>query len=212
MAELADSNYKPNIIFVLGGPGAGKGTQCEKITQEFDIIHLSAGDLLREERAKPDSEYGSLIDSYMREGKIVPVDISLGLLKNAIKSGNCNRFLVDGFPRNFENLQGWNKLMEDVAVVEKVFFFECEESELERRLMKRGLTSGRMDDNKEAMAKRFATFKDSTLPVIQHFAGLGRQSLSGEESIPLLLSVDGNQSVEQVYSEVRACIVDCMKE
>lgn len=202
-----NDEYKPNVIFVLGGPGAGKGTQCEKLSDEFGIIHLSAGDLLREERANPDSQYGKLIDTYIKEGKIVPVEISLGLLRNAIESFNCNRYLVDGFPRNFENLEGWYKLMVDVAVVEKVFFFDCDEDELEKRLLKRGLTSGRTDDNKEAMVKRFTTFKESTMPVVKHFGKLEKTPSDG-----MLLSVDGNQSVDDVYSIVRSCIVDCIKK
>jgi len=87
------------------GPGAGKGTQCEKLSQEFGISHLSAGELLRQERIKPTAN-GQLIDEYLREGKIVPVEISLNLLKNEIYSLAASRYLIDGFPRNWDNLNG----------------------------------------------------------------------------------------------------------
>ena len=96
--EAAAMEFKPRILFVLGGPGAGKGTQSELLSKEFGIIHLSAGDLLRAERNNKNSVHGALIDACMSEGKIVPVAISLQLLRNAIQESRCNRYLIDGFP------------------------------------------------------------------------------------------------------------------
>ncbi|MEE6522626.1 hypothetical protein FKM82_021251, partial [Ascaphus truei] len=72
---------KPLVVFVLGGPGAGKGTQCERIVEKYGYTHLSAGDLLRDERKKPDSQFGELIETYIKDGKIVPVDITISLLQ-----------------------------------------------------------------------------------------------------------------------------------
>uniref|UniRef100_A0A1B0DQK4 Uncharacterized protein n=1 Tax=Phlebotomus papatasi TaxID=29031 RepID=A0A1B0DQK4_PHLPP len=110
---------KPNIVFVLGAPGSGKGTQCEKIVKKFGYVHLSAGDLLREERNREGSEYGELIENYIRNGKIVPVDVTCALLENAmnqnIKVSGKDSFLIDGFPRNQDNLDGWNRRMAEKA-------------------------------------------------------------------------------------------------
>jgi UMP-CMP kinase len=75
---------QPNIVFVLGAPGSGKGTQCEKIVDKYGFVHLSAGDLLREERNREGSEYGTLIEDYIKNGKIVPVEITCALLENAM--------------------------------------------------------------------------------------------------------------------------------
>lgn len=75
---------KPKVVFVLGAPGSGKGTQCSKIVDHFGYVHLSAGDLLREERARPDSEFGQLIEDCIKNGKIVPVEITCSLLENAM--------------------------------------------------------------------------------------------------------------------------------
>lgn len=75
---------KPNVIFVLGAPGSGKGTQCEKIVERYGYVHLSAGDLLRDERQRPGSEFGALIEDYIVNGKIVPVEITCSLLDNAM--------------------------------------------------------------------------------------------------------------------------------
>jgi UMP-CMP kinase len=76
---------KPSVIFVLGGPGSGKGTQCSKMVTDYSFVHLSAGDLLRAERDREGSELGELINSYIVEGKIVPVAITCKLIENAMK-------------------------------------------------------------------------------------------------------------------------------
>ncbi|TMS09706.1 UMP-CMP kinase [Larimichthys crocea] len=101
---------KPQVVFVLGGPGAGKGTQCSRIVEGYGYTHLSAGDLLREERAREGSEFGQLIANYIKEGKIVPVEITINLLRKAMeetmqKDEKKFRFLIDGFPRNEDNLR-----------------------------------------------------------------------------------------------------------
>lgn len=120
------SSVKPIVIFVLGGPGAGKGTQCSKIVEKYGYIHLSAGDLLREER-NSGSENGDLIESCIREGKIVPVEITISLIEKAMNKSGEKKFLIDGFPRNEDNLQGWNREMKGKAVVKCVLVFECTE-------------------------------------------------------------------------------------
>ncbi|CAG8699362.1 29566_t:CDS:2, partial [Racocetra persica] len=87
------------VIFVLGGPGSGKGTQCSKIVKDFGFVHLSAGDLLREEQQNPNSKDGDLIKTYIKEGKIVPMEITVKLLSKKIQESKSNIFLIDGFPR-----------------------------------------------------------------------------------------------------------------
>lgn len=97
------------VVFVLGGPGSGKGTQSSLIQKKFRFKHLSAGELLREEKKRPSSEYGSTIEKIILEGKIVPSFITTSLLKAAIKESQkeYQYFLIDGFPRNKENLLKW---------------------------------------------------------------------------------------------------------
>lgn len=93
------SNVKQKVIFVLGGPGSGKGTQCSKLSSEFGFVHLSAGELLRSER-KSGSNIGQEIENYLKEGRIVPVEMSLGLIKRELESRKDGEvFLIDGFPR-----------------------------------------------------------------------------------------------------------------
>jgi len=192
---------KPRVIFVLGGPGSGKGTQCLKLSSEFGLKHLSAGELLREEQASG-SDNGKLIDSIIREGRIVPVQITLDLLRQAILGEKkANRFLVDGFPRNWDNLHGWEGSMLPVCDVEAVMFIDCPEEELERRLLSRGLTSGRSDDNLATAKKRFATFQAATMPIVEHYA-----SDSGKPGKPQLVRVRGDASIDDVYRNLSSAL------
>lgn len=181
----------PNVVFVLGGPGSGKGTQCANIIKDFPFEHLSAGDLLREERASG-SENGDLIESYIKEGKIVPVEITIKLLENAMNKSSKNDFLIDGFPRNKDNLQGWFKCMDGKANIKFVLFFDCPEDTCIDRAMARGAAgSGRTDDNMDSLRLRFKTYYDSTMPIINHFEEKG-----------LVKKIDATKGPEEVYKIV----------
>ena len=97
----AFSPSKVSVVFVLGGPGAGKGTQCANLVKDYGFTHLSAGDLLRAEQDRPDSQFGNMIKDYIREGAIVPMEVTVHLLENAIAEdikdkGGKGMFLIDG--------------------------------------------------------------------------------------------------------------------
>ena len=94
------SSDNVTVIFVLGGPGAGKGTQCVKLVSDYGFKHLSAGDLLREEQDRVGSEFGEMIKTYIKEGTIVPMEVTIQLLENAMKTAmeteKKTMFLIDG--------------------------------------------------------------------------------------------------------------------
>ncbi|XP_060783919.1 UMP-CMP kinase [Neoarius graeffei] len=188
----------PQVVFVLGGPGAGKGTQCAKIVENYSYTHLSAGDLLREERSRTGSEFGQLIDSYIKEGKIVPVEITINLLKKAMeetmkKDENKCRFLIDGFPRNEDNLQGWMKVMDNKADVKFVLFFDCSNEVCVSRCLERGKSSGRTDDNKESLEKRIQTYLQSTRPIIEQYEKQGK-----------VRTINASRTVNEVFTDVKS--------
>ncbi|XP_070829563.1 UMP-CMP kinase [Chaetodon trifascialis] len=191
---------KPQVVFVLGGPGAGKGTQCSKIAEGYNYTHLSAGDLLRDERAREGSEFGQLIDSYIKEGKIVPVQITINLLRKAMeetmqKDQKKFRFLIDGFPRNEDNLQGWNTDMDGKADVKFVLFFDCSNEVCIKRCLERGKSSGRTDDNRESLEKRIKTYLQSTRPVVEQYEKHGK-----------VRTVDASRPVDEVFADVKAIL------
>ncbi|KAJ8278575.1 hypothetical protein GJAV_G00089070 [Gymnothorax javanicus] len=195
-----DLAMKPQVIFVLGGPGAGKGTQCAKIVEAYGYTHLSAGDLLRAERTREGSEFGQLIDTCIKDGKIVPVEITINLLKKAMEETmqldpDKFRFLIDGFPRNQDNLQGWSSVMEARADVRFVLFFDCSDQVCINRCLERGKSSGRTDDNRESLEKRIQTYLHSTRPIIELYQQQGK-----------VRTVDASRSVEEVFADVRALL------
>ncbi|KAI0012102.1 UMP-CMP kinase [Xylariaceae sp. FL0662B] len=209
------------VIFVLGGPGAGKGTQSERLVRDYGYTHLSAGDLLRAEQARPDSEYGELIKEHIKNGQIVPMEVTIALLENAMKAvldeknQNSNttttnsttnsttnnttsnetkktkgKFLIDGFPRKFDQAV---KFEEAVVPARFVLFYDCSEAEMERRLLRRGQTSGRADDNADSIRKRFRTFVDTSMPVVDYFDKQGR-----------VVRVDAQHDPDAVYERTKA--------
>ncbi|KAM3685638.1 hypothetical protein ACB098_11G136400 [Castanea mollissima] len=178
----------PTVVFVLGGPGSGKGTQCANIVEHFGYTHLSAGDLLRAE-IKSGSENGTMIQNMIKEGKIVPSEVTIKLLQRAMQENGNDKFLIDGFPRNEENRAAF----EEVTKIEPAFvlFFNCSEEEMERRLLSRN--QGREDDNIETIRKRFKVFLESSLPVIEHYTARGK-----------VRKIDAGKSVEEVFESVKA--------
>lgn len=191
---------KVTVLFVLGGPGAGKGTQCANLVRDYGFTHLSAGDLLRAEQERPDSEFGQLIKDYIKDGKIVPQEVTIQLLENAMqetisksKDGK-GKFLIDGFPRKMDQAL---KFEETVCMSKFVLFYDCPEEEMQKRLLKRGETSGRSDDNEESIKKRFKTFVETSMPVVDYFEKEGR-----------VVKVVATKTPDEVYKETKDKITD----
>lgn len=193
------------MIFVLGGPGAGKGTQCSKLVSTYGFTHLSAGDLLRAEQDRPGSQYGQLIKDYIKDGKIVPMEVTIALLENAMKdtitaSSNkkASRFLIDGFPRKLDQAL---KFEESVCAAEFVLFYDCPEATMEARLLERGKTSGRADDNEESIRKRFRTFVETSMPVVDYYEKQGR-----------VVKIDATPTPEEVEEKTKQAVRERLGE
>uniref|UniRef100_A0A7N0RJL3 UMP-CMP kinase n=1 Tax=Kalanchoe fedtschenkoi TaxID=63787 RepID=A0A7N0RJL3_KALFE len=179
---------KVTVVFVLGGPGSGKGTQCANIVKNYGFSHLSAGDLLRAE-IQSGSANGTMIQNMIKEGKIVPYEVTINLLQQAMQQSENDKFLIDGFPRNEENRAAFEAITH--IVPEFVLFFDCSEEEMERRLL--GRNQGRVDDNIETIRKRFKVFLDSTLPVIEHYDSLGK-----------VKKIDAGKPIDEVFDVVKS--------
>lgn len=191
------------VVFVLGGPGAGKGTQCANLVRDYGFTHLSAGDLLRAEQDRPGSQFGSLIKDCIRNGDIVPMEVTVQLLENAMteviekqksaeggKLRKPAKFLIDGFPRKMDQAL---KFEEAVCPARFVLFYDCPEEEMQRRLLERGKTSGRADDNAESIRKRFRTFIETSMPVVDYYEKEGK-----------VVKVDATPKPEAVYKDTQA--------
>lgn len=180
-----------SIVFVLGGPGSGKGTQCAKLVEEFGIVHLSAGDLLRA-HMKSGSLDGNMVAQIIKDGQIVPSHVTISLLQKAMADSGQDRFLIDGFPRNDENRNAFEQ--QTGTEPDFVLFLDCPEQVMEKRLL--GRQEGRTDDNIESIKKRFRVFLDSSMPVINHYEGKGK-----------VRRFDATPPPEEVFKKVRQLFV-----
>jgi len=179
-----------DVIFVLGGPGSGKGTQCALLAQHLGYTHFSAGDLLRAE-VESGSAQGVMIEEMIKEGKIVPAQTTIDLLKKAM-GAQAGPYLIDGFPRSMDNVKAFE---DQVGVPPNVLFFDVSEEVLEARLLERAKTSGRADDNKESIMKRFKTFQSQSLPVVEYLATISK-----------VHKIKGEGGKAQVFAEVCAAL------
>nr|XP_027201376.1 uridylate kinase-like [Dermatophagoides pteronyssinus] len=183
----------PQILFVLGGPGCGKGTWCKRIAENYSVFHLSAGDCLREEQKRENSEYKELIESYIVKGAIVPSYITNALVMRKIRSlGLQNVYLLDGFPRNMENYESFMKEYKSEGERALCIYLNCSEETMLQRLNKRSLTSNRIDDNLETIKLRFKVFADNTLPVVEKFRAKGR-----------LIEIDTNKDITEQWDAMK---------
>ncbi|CAA0834603.1 Probable UMP-CMP kinase 2 [Striga hermonthica] len=184
---ISDRRRIPFVTFVLGGPGSGKGTQCLRIVDTFGFTHLSAGDLLRKEISS-NSENGSMILNTIKEGKIVPSEVTVQLIQKAMEASDNDRFLIDGFPRTEENRIAYERVIG--AEPDIVLFFDCPEEEMVKRVLNRN--QGRIDDNIDTVKERLKVFAELNLPVIKHYSKIGK-----------LCKIDGTGSEDEIFERVR---------
>lgn len=191
---------KPNVVFVLGGPGAGKGTMCELAESQLGWTHLSTGDLCRAAR-QAGGPNAAIIEEFVNAGKLVPNEIIVTLLRDkmeaVIRTTGRNNFLLDGFPRSLSNLEAWNEIFGTDAELPKFLYFECPYPVLEQRILGRARYSGRSDDNVESIKLRFDTFKTETLPTVEHFKSKNK-----------CVEVDTSQDRQTVYSLVASNLAE----
>uniref|UniRef100_A0A8B9NAP8 Adenylate kinase isoenzyme 1 n=1 Tax=Accipiter nisus TaxID=211598 RepID=A0A8B9NAP8_9AVES len=177
------------IIFVVGGPGSGKGTQCEKIVQKYGYTHLSTGDLLRAE-VSSGSERGKKLQAIMEKGELVPLDTVLDMLRDAMvaKADVSKGFLIDGYPREVKQGEEFEK---KIAPPTLLLYVDAGKETMVKRLLKRGETSGRVDDNEETIKKRLETYYKATEPVIAFYKSRG-----------IVRQLNAEGSVEEVFQQV----------
>ncbi|KRT82889.1 hypothetical protein AMK59_3104 [Oryctes borbonicus] len=194
--DISNTKINVPIVWVIGGPGSGKGTQCDKIVEKYGFTHLSSGDLLRSEVASG-SPRGKELTAIMESGALVPLDIVLELILEAMLKNlsTAKGFLIDGYPREKE--QGI-RFEEVVAPVNIILFFDAKENTLVSRLLKRAETSGRVDDNEETIKKRLQTFITHTDQIVNHY-------------IDKMKKIDAERDVDSIFAEVQSYLDPLVK-
>jgi adenylate kinase len=159
-------------LVLFGPPGSGKGTQSEKLVDKYGLIHLSTGNLLREEIANK-TPLGLEAKSIMDKGQLVPDEVVIGMIDSSLeKHKDAKGFLFDGFPRNTAQAEALDKLLNlKKEEIKQVLILDVDEEELIKRLVLRGKTSGRSDDADENIQrKRQEVYKKETLPVAAYYS------------------------------------------
>ena len=154
-------------IILFGPPGAGKGTQSEKLIAHYNLVHLSTGDIFRA-NIKGATELGTLAKSYMDKGQLVPDEVTIKMLESEVnKNPDAKGFIFDGFPRTQAQAEALDNLLKSKNTnISKMLALEVEEGELKKRLLLRGKDSGRADDqNPEVIQKRIDVYNNETAPV-----------------------------------------------
>lgn len=154
-------------LILFGPPGAGKGTQSEKLIAKYNLSHISTGDLLRAERAAG-TELGNLANEFIAKGELVPDAVVIGMVKNyMVDHAESAGFIFDGFPRTVTQAEALDVMLLDFnASISVVLGLEVEEDELVKRLLLRGQSSGRVDDQDEnTIRNRFQEYQNKTLPL-----------------------------------------------
>jgi adenylate kinase len=213
-------------IIVLGAPGAGKGTQAEKIHEKLQIPHIASGDLFRI-AVEQGTELGALAKEYMEKGKLVPDEVVAKMVFQRLSENDCNSgWVLEGFPRNNNQAKTLENYLTEVdKVIDKVIFIDVPEDELVRRLSGRlicrncqspyhavmappkvpgkcdkcgGELYQRTDDREGVVRERLTTYRDITEPTLQYYKDESK-----------LIVVDGNQEIGKVTQAVLSSIEDC---
>ncbi len=177
-------------LILFGPPGSGKGTQAAKLVEKYTLLHISTGDLFRYEMGN-NTPLGIKAKEYMNQGQLVPDEITIGMLKNKVLANlNVNGYIFDGFPRTIAQSRALDALLEELDQnIIALIALEVDEEEIVNRLLERGKTSGRADDNDEALIrKRMAVYREETAPVFEYY---GQQNKA--------LKIEGEGSIHDIF-------------
>lgn len=210
-------------LILLGGPGAGKGTQAKLIVEKYKIPQISTGDMLRE-AVKQGTELGKKAKEYMDKGELVSDEIVIGIVKERLKQPDCDRgFILDGFPRTIAQAEALDKILDEIGKkIDAVINIQVPEEEIVKRIVNRrtckncgaiyhliysppkepnkcdkcgGELYQRDDDKEETVRERLRVYREQTEPLIEYYQKKG-----------ILYNVDGTKDINGVFEEIKSIL------
>lgn len=177
-------------IIIFGPPGAGKGTQAKLISEKYDIIHLSTGEIFRS-AIKNETNLGKEVKAILDAGELVPDEKVVGLVEEELKKSKYKEgYILDGFPRTVTQAKAFDEILEKNDESLTAFLqLKVPEEELVKRILSRG--EGRSDDTEEGVRKRLAVYREETEPVLEHYRKKG--AVEG---------IDGVGSIDEIFNRI----------
>ena len=186
------SNAVSEVLLLMGPPGAGKGTQAQRLAEGRGLTKLSTGDLLRD-HVRRGTQLGTEAKVLMDQGVLVPDQIIMGMVKSELDKQDPVRVLLDGFPRTTGQADALEELLGEYgAQVDQAIELVVDEDELVRRLVSRAAQEGRSDDNEETIRTRMKVYRDQTAPLLEYYGAKGKLS-----------SIDGVGTLDEVTARLQ---------
>ena len=189
-------------LILFGPPGSGKGTQAAQLVEKYNLVHISTGDLFRYEMGN-NTPLGEKAKAFMAKGELVPDEVTIGMLRNKVEAHpEAPGFIFDGFPRTIPQAEALDALLTSMdTAVSGLIALHVDDEEIVERILLRGATSGRADDNDEAVVrKRITVYKNETTPVFDYYAAQHKS-----------YNVDGIGSIPEIFERLCA-LVETMKK
>ena len=181
-------------IIIFGAPGSGKGTQSDKIIENYKLFHISTGDVLRD-NIRRDTELGKIAKGYIDQGQLVPDELIIDILAQVLdenKEKASEGVIFDGFPRTIPQAEALEQLLADRGMhIDAVVGLEAPEEELIKRILLRGQMSGRADDNEETARKRLEVYHNQTSPLKTYYEERGKYC-----------AINGLGSIDDIFESI----------
>ena len=185
-------------IVIFGGPGSGKGTQSDKLISHYNLFHISTGDVLRD-HIRRGTDLGNTANSYISKGKLIPDDLMVSILEQVLidnAQAVADGVIFDGFPRTIPQAKALNEMLQKRGnKVNIVIGLEVPDEELTERLLKRGLESGRSDDNRQTIAKRLEVYHSQTAPLKAFYQNQG-----------IYAAIKGIGTIDSIFQSIQEAI------
>jgi adenylate kinase len=183
-------------LLLLGPPGAGKGTQAERLVRSLGVPQIATGDMLRE-AVRRGTPVGRQAQAYMERGDLVPDAVVIGVAEERLRQPDADKgFILDGFPRTAAQAEALDRMLQGLGVrLERCVALHVPEDELVKRLLRRAAIEGRNDDGEDTIRNRMRVYREQTQPLVEYYGGQG-----------VLREVDGRGTMDEVAARIEEAL------